>query len=112
MVLHEVSINILPLPLYQGKERASKGYFLESSVADPDAGSGVFFTPGSGMNIQEHFSEGIETVFCVSRKQSKGYFLESPKLSVYGSYMIIRVVIRIPVDQISLKTPNPKKCRL
>ncbi len=43
-----------------------------------------------------------------SGEQSKGYFLESPKLSVYGSYMIIRVVIRIPMEQISLKTPNPK----
>ena len=43
----------------------------ETSVADLDPGSGVFFTPGSGMgkksgswmNIPDNFSESLETVF-------------------------------------------------
>jgi hypothetical protein len=47
------------------------------SVADPDSGSGVFFSPDqgsgleknqgpeSGMNIPDHFSESLETVFRV-----------------------------------------------
>jgi hypothetical protein len=44
---------------------------LSNSVADPDLGSGAFFTPGyrmgkksgsgSGMNIPDHISESLET---------------------------------------------------
>jgi hypothetical protein len=46
-----------------------------SSVADPDPGSGAFFTPdpgsgmdkksesGSGMNKPNHISENLETIF-------------------------------------------------
>jgi hypothetical protein len=46
------------------------------SVADPDPGSGVFLTPGSGMgkksrsgsgmNILDHISESLETIFWVN----------------------------------------------
>ncbi len=32
------------------------------SVADPDLGSGAFLTPGSGMNIPDHFSESLQTI--------------------------------------------------
>jgi hypothetical protein len=50
---------------------------VKSSVADPDLGSGAFLTPGSGirewknsdpgsgtgMNIQDHISESLESIF-------------------------------------------------
>jgi hypothetical protein len=45
-------------------------------VADPDPGSGAFLThgsgsemekSGSGMNIPDHFSESLETVFRVKQ---------------------------------------------
>jgi hypothetical protein len=44
-----------------------------NSVADPDAGSGAFLTPGSvmgknsgsGMNNPYHISENLETIFWV-----------------------------------------------
>jgi hypothetical protein len=36
---------------------------LTCSVADPDTGSGAFVTPGSGMNILDHISESLETIF-------------------------------------------------
>jgi hypothetical protein len=46
-----------------------------SNVADPDPGSGAFLTPGSGMgkksksgsgmNILDHISESLETIFFV-----------------------------------------------
>jgi hypothetical protein len=48
--------------------------YLRDSVAEPDQGSGVFgpLDPGSriekngsGMNIQNYFSENLETVFGV-----------------------------------------------
>ncbi len=35
------------------------------SVADPDPGSGAFLTPGSGMNILNHISESLETIFWI-----------------------------------------------
>ena len=38
---------------------------LTCSVADPDTGSGAFVTPGSGMNILDHISESLETIFWV-----------------------------------------------
>jgi hypothetical protein len=41
------------------------------SIVDPDPGSGAFWTPGSGMgkksrsgmNIPDHISESLETIF-------------------------------------------------
>jgi hypothetical protein len=35
------------------------------SVADPDPGSGAFKTTGSGMNIPDHISESLETIFWI-----------------------------------------------
>ena len=50
---------------------------LAISVADPNQGTGACFTPGStmskkstGMNIPDHISESLETIFCL-----KTYFL-------------------------------------
>jgi hypothetical protein len=37
----------------------------KNSVTDPDPGSDAFFTTGSGMNIPDHFSESLATVFRV-----------------------------------------------
>jgi hypothetical protein len=50
----------------------------ETSVADPNPGSGASLTPGSGirdggkksgsgMNIPDHFSESLETVFMAKK---------------------------------------------
>jgi hypothetical protein len=49
--------------------------FLQTSVVDPDPGSGAFLTPGSGMgkksgsgsgmNNQDHISWSLETMFWV-----------------------------------------------
>jgi hypothetical protein len=53
--------------------RLEKITFHECTFADPDSGSGVCLTPGSGigkksrsgMNIPDHFSECLATVFMV-----------------------------------------------
>ncbi len=46
------------------------GYLLhlqnKVSVADPDPGSGAFFTSGSGMNNQDHISASLEKFFWVN----------------------------------------------
>jgi hypothetical protein len=72
--------------LYQSSPNSSPVFLLASgversfcspiiSVADPDPGSGTFLTPGSGMgkksrsgsgmDIQDHISESLKTIFWV-----------------------------------------------
>jgi hypothetical protein len=56
-----------------GSKSYGYGTMITSSVADPDPGSGVFLTPGSGMgkksrsgsgmNIPNYNSESLETIF-------------------------------------------------
>jgi hypothetical protein len=41
------------------------GHVLEINVADPGPGSGALLTPGSGMNIPDHISVSLETIFWV-----------------------------------------------
>jgi hypothetical protein len=45
------------------KINADSNVFQFPSVADPDLGSGAILTPGSGMNIPNHISESVETIF-------------------------------------------------
>jgi hypothetical protein len=68
------------------------------SVADPDPGSGASLTPGSGtgkksgsgMNIPDHISDSLETVFrgkntCFGAVPDPGCFLPRSRVEKFGS---------------------------
>jgi hypothetical protein len=70
--IHNTKGNQYPL---HNRQHFVSAIFLDGSVPDPDPGSGAFLTPvsgkrkksgsGFGMNIPDHFSESLETVFRV-----------------------------------------------
>jgi hypothetical protein len=58
------------------EEKSYTGMYVRRSVAVPDLGSGAFLTRGSGMgtksrsvsvmNIPDHISESLETIFWIN----------------------------------------------